>query len=177
MNIKNLEKCFYDASKLDKKYIGVKIQMQQFEEPQIIIDSNSSFDSRFSYYKKVFGEDLKSEQGNKIIGFTFGNSFGEIEKDLIKIPTSEEIDNKEMVSPKSWKEFRDNGLLWWINMILHTLGWSIVVNVKKDGTITNVYPARVRFRGFTNEFNTEGYIKVSEYLNKESTKLLKESKE
>lgn len=82
-----------------------------------------------------------------------------------------------MIKKKTWKEFRDSGLLWWINMILHTFGWSIVVKVDKEGSIINVYPARVKFRGFTNEFNTEGYIKVSEYLNKESTKLLKESKE
>jgi hypothetical protein len=26
-----------------------------------------------------------------------------------------------MVDKKTWKEFRDSGMLWWINMILHTL--------------------------------------------------------
>lgn len=83
MNIKSLELCFYEASKLDKKYIGVAIQMEQFPMPQIIIDPNINFDSRFDYYKKVFGDDLKSDQGNKIIGFTFGDSFKEIEHDLI----------------------------------------------------------------------------------------------
>lgn len=83
MDINNLEKCFHEASQQEKKYVGVKIQMQQFEEPQIIIDSNPSFDSRFSYYKKVFGENLKSAQGNRIVGFTHGDTFNEIEKDLI----------------------------------------------------------------------------------------------
>lgn len=29
---------------------------------------------------------------------------------------------KQMVNKKSWKEFRDSGMLWWINMILHTFG-------------------------------------------------------
>lgn len=82
-----------------------------------------------------------------------------------------------MVEQKTWKEFKDSGFLWWINMILHTFGWSIVVEVDKDGTITNVYPARVKFRGFDEKSNTEGYIKVSEYLNNESNSLLKESRE
>nr|WP_297935692.1 hypothetical protein [uncultured Lachnoclostridium sp.] len=26
----------------------------------------------------------------------------------------------DMVTKKTWQEFRDSGLLWWINMILHT---------------------------------------------------------
>ena len=30
-----------------------------------------------------------------------------------------------MIERKSWEEFRNAGLLWWINMILHTFGWAI----------------------------------------------------
>ena len=82
-----------------------------------------------------------------------------------------------MVEQKTWKEFRDSGLLWWINMLLHTFGWAIVFSVEEDGTITKAYPARVKFRGFDEKSNTEGYIKVSQYLNKESEQLLKESQE
>lgn len=82
-----------------------------------------------------------------------------------------------MINKKSWKEFRDSGLLWWINMILHTFGWSIIFDIEDNGTISNVYPGRVEFRGFDEKNNTEGYIKVSEYLNKMSAILLKESKE
>lgn len=82
-----------------------------------------------------------------------------------------------MVNKKSWKEFRECGLLWWINMILHTFGWAIVYNIDKDGNITEVYPARVKFRGFSEEGNTEGYMKVTDYLQNESSKLLEEVKE
>lgn len=82
-----------------------------------------------------------------------------------------------MVGRKTWKEFRDSGLLWWINMILHTFGWAIVFSVKKDGSIKDVYPARVKFRGFDEKSNTEVYINVSEYINDNSTELLKESRE
>jgi hypothetical protein len=64
---------------------------------------------------------------------------------------------------KSWEEFRDSGLFWWINMLLHTFGWAIVTEVK-DGQVMRVYPARVVFRGFNEKHNTEGYIRVSQYM-------------
>jgi hypothetical protein len=68
-----------------------------------------------------------------------------------------------MVDRKSWQEFRDSGMLWWINMILHTFGWAICVDVE-DGEIVDSYPARVKFRGFDEDRNTEGYQKVTRYL-------------
>jgi len=88
-----------------------------------------------------------------------------------------------MVEKKTWKEFRDSGLLWWINMILHTFGWAIVYNFENynketdDGIIKEVYPARVKFRGFTEKNNTEGYQKVSSYLKENVEQLEKESLE
>ena len=83
---------------------------------------------------------------------------------------------KKMVNEKTWKEFQDTGLLWWINMILHTFGWAICIEVE-DGKVIGAFPARVKFRGFDNENNTEGYIKVSQFVKENSEELLKESKE
>lgn len=82
-----------------------------------------------------------------------------------------------MVDKKTWKEFRESGLLWWINMILHTFGWSIIVEVDGNGDVTEAYPARVKFRGFDEKSNTEGYIKVSGYLKENVVEIEKESKE
>jgi hypothetical protein len=80
-----------------------------------------------------------------------------------------------MVNKRTWKEFRECGLLWWINMILHTFGWAIVVVV--DGEeVVEAYPARVKFRGFAEKDTTEGYIKVSEYIKENADLLLEESK-
>lgn len=81
-----------------------------------------------------------------------------------------------MVKKKTWNEFKDSGLLWWINMLLHTFGWAIVYEIDKDEVI-NVYPARVKFRGFGEESNSNGYIKVSEYMKNNADELLEESKE
>lgn len=82
-----------------------------------------------------------------------------------------------MVNKKAWKEFRESGLLWWINMILHTFGWSIVIDVNDIDEIIDVYPARVKFRGFSEKNNTQGYIKVSKFLEENSKELFKESQE
>lgn len=80
-----------------------------------------------------------------------------------------------MIDKKTWKEFRDSGLLWWINTMLHTFGWAIVFDFE-DGEIKSVYPARVKFRGFGENQVEEGYIKVSEYLKNNANELLEESK-
>lgn len=85
LNINNLEKCFYEASTQGKKYVGVKIEMQGFPKPEIIINENENFDSKFAYYKKAYNEDLtlKTFNGIKIVGFTYGDSFIDVERDLI----------------------------------------------------------------------------------------------
>ena len=84
----------------------------------------------------------------------------------------------KMVNKKSWEEFRGCGLLWWINMILHTFGWAIVVNIDDaTGEIVEAYPARVRFRGFQEKHNTEGYIKLSNYLKENIKEIEAESRE
>ena len=80
-----------------------------------------------------------------------------------------------MVNKKSWEDFKKSGLLWFVNMILHTFGWAIVYDIE-DEKITNVYPARVKFRGFPEQSNTEGYIKVSQYMKDNIDELLEESK-
>jgi len=82
-----------------------------------------------------------------------------------------------VIAGRSWEEFRESGLLWWINMVLHTFGWAIVLNINDDGEVLEVYPARVIFRGFDEKYNTEGYIKVSQYMNDNARQLLMESKD
>ena len=68
-------------------------------------------------------------------------------------------------------------MLWFINTILHAFGWAIAVEVDNDGNITNAYPTRVKFRGFSEKSNTEGYINVSKYMVENAETLLKEAEE
>lgn len=81
-----------------------------------------------------------------------------------------------MIEKKSWEEFRATGLLWFVNTILHLFGYAICYEFEK-GKVTNVYPARVNFRGFGETYNTEGYQKVSEYLKNNIETLTKEAHE
>jgi len=78
-----------------------------------------------------------------------------------------------MITRKLGKEFRESGLLWFINQTLHLFGWAICWEPDTD----EIYPARVKFRGFENENNTQGYIKVSKYLKDNIDELIKESQE
>jgi hypothetical protein len=89
------------------------------------------------------------------------------------------VAQKEMVKEKSWKEFRDSGLFWWVNTILHTFGWAIVFEVDDNDTdkIIRAYPARVKFRGFHEASNIKGYQKVSQYMVDNAPELLKEANE
>lgn len=69
-----------------------------------------------------------------------------------------------MIDKRTWQEFSDAGLLWWVNRILHLFGWAIVLQVEDDDTISDVYPARCEFRGFTAELETRNFKKLSAYL-------------
>ena len=79
------------------------------------------------------------------------------------------------VSERSWEEFREAGLLWWVNRALHLFGWAIVVNVEDDGRVSNCYPARVLFRGFDRASEEDGFRKVSAYLAENATELKREA--
>jgi len=80
-----------------------------------------------------------------------------------------------MIDKKDWSEFRSTGLLLIINQLLHVFGWAIVFEFDdKTDELVRVYPARVKFRGFDTKSQEESYVKVTEYLHKESDNLLSE---
>lgn len=80
-----------------------------------------------------------------------------------------------MIERKTWKEFRECTMLWWINRILHTFGWAIVLEFGADNEIVTAYPARVKFRGFNEEDEATGFIGVSKYMKENSEFLYKEA--
>lgn len=80
-----------------------------------------------------------------------------------------------MINRKEWKEFKDSGLLWWINTLLHTLGWAIVFEYDEKRNITDVYPARVKFRGFDERTNESGYKNIGKFIKENANELFKES--
>lgn len=83
-----------------------------------------------------------------------------------------------MIEEKTWSEFREAGLLWLVNTMLHLFGWAICLELDMDGkceTIKRVFPARVKFRGFSNETTTDGYRRVSHYLKENAAILANEA--
>ena len=80
-----------------------------------------------------------------------------------------------MLERREWKEFQDAGLLWWINRILHTFGWAIVIIQNGDGSVGDSYPARTTFRGFERKDEDEGYQKVSDFLKNEAKQFFNEA--
>ena len=79
-----------------------------------------------------------------------------------------------MVSPRSWDEFRDSKMLWWVNRMLHTFGWAIAVELDDRGKVVQVYPARVKSRGFSESAETEGFTGLTRYLVDNSRQLYAE---
>jgi len=73
------------------------------------------------------------------------------------------MSDKQTVTPKSWDDFRESGLAWFINSILHLFGWAIIFEVE-EGKVVGCYPGRVIFRGFDENSNTEGYQKITKFL-------------
>jgi len=78
-----------------------------------------------------------------------------------------------MIDGKPWEEFLDTGLLLYINQILHVFGWVIVYNKLDDNTIS-VYPARTKYRGFSNESVTDSYTKITKYLSENIEELVED---
>ena len=64
---------------------------------------------------------------------------------------------KAKMERKTWQEFRESGKLWWLNRILHTFGWSIIVNVNDNGIATEAWPARTDWLGFPPEADAESF--------------------
>jgi hypothetical protein len=98
-------------------------------------------------------------------------------KTLIKALTKNTKKHNDMVKRRTWYQFRKIGLLWWVNRILHMFGWAIVFQYdnKNKGALVDVYPARVKYRGFTEKLETKGFKNVSRYLKKNIVKLTQEA--
>jgi hypothetical protein len=77
-----------------------------------------------------------------------------------------------IMTRKTWKEFKKSKLLWWVNRSLHLFGWAIVLVENDDGGIIDCFPARVSFRGFTEDIEDEGFTVLTKYLANESQSLL-----
>lgn len=85
LKMENLEVCFMGAKFNKMDYVGVLIEMDGFPQPEVIINKAENIDSKLAYYKKTYDENLnhKFAPGIRIVGFSYGQNFADIEHDLI----------------------------------------------------------------------------------------------
>lgn len=83
--------------------------------------------------------------------------------------------DEDMARKISWTEFRNAGMLWFINCILHAFGFAIAVQYDEvTNEITDVYPLRVKYRGFPETSNDKGYQRLTHYLKNNIDDLVEE---
>ena len=83
----------------------------------------------------------------------------------------------ENYTQKTWYEFKNTGLLLFVNTFLHIFGWAICVVTDAADQVIAVYPARTRYRGFLEESQSNAYVKLSEYIHKNHKALLDEARD
>jgi hypothetical protein len=98
---------------------------------------------------------------------------------LITLKFNEDYKKQEpkMLEEISWEEFRETGLFWFVNTILHVFGLALVLEYDENNNLQRVFPARCKFRGFSEESNTKNYKKVTEYMKENIDDLLKDIEE
>lgn len=81
---------------------------------------------------------------------------------------------RKTIERAEWYEFQQAGLLWFINRMLHVFGWAIVFEIDDENhsNVLDVYPARVKFRGFENE--GDNFVKLTNHMNEEMSRLLED---
>lgn len=77
---------------------------------------------------------------------------------------TEELNDEKPIVCMDVKEFRKSGLLWFVNMQLHAFGVALSVDIDEEGNETNLKPNHTIFRGFSEECNSEGYKKLSNFM-------------
>lgn len=87
------------------------------------------------------------------------------------------MNKDKTLDKKSWEEFRETGLLVFVNQFLHIFGWAIAVDVNEDGNVTEAFPARTSFRGFSEDINDKAYNKLAKYISEFGNIAVQESED
>lgn len=82
-----------------------------------------------------------------------------------------------MPTRKTWADFRDAKLFWWVNRMLHLFGWAIAFEEGEDGAILDVYPQRVDYRGFDAATEEAGFVGLTQHLQENAERLRAEVEE
>ncbi|WP_397331791.1 hypothetical protein [Paenibacillus sp. JSM ZJ436] len=80
----DLIEIFNDAKEFNAKYVAVKIEMDGFNKPEVIINERANIDTKLAYYKNTYNEDLthKYSSGIRIVNYSYGNTYDEFMNSL-----------------------------------------------------------------------------------------------
>lgn len=87
MNKSSLKAVFINAKATEAKYIGVKIETEGSSQPEIIINPQGNFSTKFDYYMNAYDDELtlisaKGKKDIRITGAAHGKSFEDIQSQL-----------------------------------------------------------------------------------------------
>ena len=76
MNKADLNLCFDEAEKNGGNFIAVRIAMEGFPKPELIINLRENFPAKRKYYNSAYNQDgvLKSFNGIHIVSAEYGSS-------------------------------------------------------------------------------------------------------
>lgn len=154
-----LDALFSEDELCDDKFIKISEEYTFFKRNDRIFKIYDSFED-FIYKDCIFEVYM-----NKTTQYPKTISQKEVMNTMVDYPYSDD-----------WKKFRDSGLLWFVNSILHVFGWNIVLEME-NGKVLKAYPQRTKYRGFSEKSNTKGYINLSQYMKDHADELLKEAKD
>lgn len=80
-----LIQCVKDAEENNAKYIGVKVFIKGYQKEEIIINHKDNFNEKLNYYLTTYDKalDHKYASGISIVKFAYGDTFAEIEEELM----------------------------------------------------------------------------------------------
>ena len=79
-----------------------------------------------------------------------------------------EFEQGKHIKKITGKEFKESGMLWFVNSILHVFGLALTWNPETDA----IEPVVTKFRGFEEKFNDAGYKALTEYMRDNSIDLI-----
>lgn len=82
--------------------------------------------------------------------------------------------NDKDINRKTWDNFKNTGMLFLVNQLLHAFGWAIVFETDEQGNTKDIYPARVKFRGFSSNVVETSYKNISQYMLENAEELFDE---
>lgn len=85
LTLTDLNECFSQAKEGGSRYIAVRISVGLNKE-EVIINPYENFDLKKAYYNHAYNENLRhkfaGEEDIRITGYTYGDSYREIEENL-----------------------------------------------------------------------------------------------